>query len=144
MQNKTFVSPTETAFISRNVRTWLASSEDKPLTRLDFENLAETSGLALSTIQGAYKTKQFITGKYEAEYQFKIIYRVIANSIDERLKADEELNQYAIWCEKSLPDLGENLRARKIKINSLSSLLIRYDNNVEDHQIMLTLTYEVI
>lgn len=144
MDTKRYVSPAETALISRNVRLWLNSFEDKPVSRLDFENLAETSGLALSTIQGAYKTKQFITGKYEAEYQFKIIYRVIANSIDERLKADEELNAYAIWCEKSLPDLGENLRAKRITINSLSSLLIRYDNGVEDHQIMLTLTYEVI
>ncbi|MBQ0067177.1 MAG: hypothetical protein KBS60_03170 [Phascolarctobacterium sp.] len=144
MANKTFVSPNETAFISRNMRFWLNSYEDKPLARLDFENLADTSGLALSVIQGAYKTHQYITGKYEAEYQFKILYRTICNSIDERLDADEALNQYAIWCEKSLPDLGENLRAKKITINSMSSLLVRYENSVEDHHIVLTLTYEVI
>lgn len=144
MANKIMESPMITANISRAVRAWLAGYPDRPIQRIDFENLGETSGLALSVVQGAYKTQQFIDGSYRAEYQFKIIYRVIADTIDDRLKADEELNGFAAWCESAdLPELGEHIKAYKLDVNSLSALFARYENGAEDHQVMLTLRYEV-
>lgn len=70
---KTLVSAEENADVSRAVRQWLNTYPDKPLSKLDFEWLGEKSGLCISTIQAAYKTKQFIDGSYQAQYQFKML-----------------------------------------------------------------------
>ena len=85
--------------MSRAVRQWLNTYPDKPLSKLDFEWLGEKSGLCISTIQAAYKTKQFIDGSYQAQYQFKLIYRVPAKNADERMSADEVLDAYGAWAE---------------------------------------------
>lgn len=65
---KTLVSAEENADVSRAVRQWLNTYPDKPLSKLDFEWLGEKSGLCISTIQAAYKTKKFIDGSYQAQY----------------------------------------------------------------------------
>lgn len=56
---------------------------------------------ALSTIQGTYITRRYILGGYQAEYQFKLIYRIKpGDSIDKRLEADELLNHFETGLEK--------------------------------------------
>jgi hypothetical protein len=128
------------------MRTWLNLCPDKPCTKVDYEYLPEYSGLALTIIQGAYKTKQYITGGYQAQVQFKLVYRTICGTVDERIKADEVLNTYAEWCENNLKMLEmptDNMRARKVQQNSESVILSRYDGNIEDHHILMTLIYEV-
>ena len=103
--------------------------------------------MALSVIQGAYKTKIYILGGYEAEYNFKLIYRTQpGNSNNNRLKAAELLDAFGDWINinyKSL-DLGSDIRAVKIEPNARSSFFARYENGDEDYQILMTLTYEVI
>lgn len=139
------VSVEEQAQISRVLRAWLNQFPDLPVAKVDFESLGEEFGVALSTIQAAYKTRRYIDGTYQAQYQFKIIYRLIATTTDERLKADEVLNRMGAWAEtETKPDFGENIRVRQIRRDTESSLFDRYDNNVEDHQILMTLIYEVI
>lgn len=103
--------------------------------------------MALSTIQGAYKTKQYILGGYEAEYHFKLIYRTQpGNSNNNRLKAAELLDAFGDWITANYRniDLGENIRAIKIKTDAWSSFFARYENGDEDYQILMTMTYEVI
>lgn len=102
--------------------------------------------MALSTIQGAYKVKQYILGGYLAEYQFKIIYRLTASNNDMRLRADEVLNRIADWAatRSDRPVLGEGMAVRKIESTSRASLYARYEGGAEDHQILMKLTYEVI
>lgn len=132
--------------VARAVRAWLNGYPDKPLNKLDFEWLGESKGLCTSTIQSAFKTRQYIGGGYQAQYQFKIIYRTIATSADERLSADEAIDLYGEWAETHISGLtiSDNIRIVRIKRDTSSSLFARYEGDVEDHQILMTLTYEVI
>ena len=108
--------------------------------------MGEKSGLCISTIQAAYKTKQFIDGSYQAQYQFKLIYRVPAKNADERMSADEVLDAYGAWAEANAGSLtiADGIRVRKVKRDTAAALFARYEGDIEDHQILLTLIYEVI
>lgn len=132
--------------MSRAVRKWLNMYPNKPLTKLDFEWLGDSSGLCISTIQAAYKTKQFIDGTYQAQYQMKIIYRTTAKNADERMTADEVLDKYGAWAEANSGSLviADGITVKKVKGDTAAALFARYEGDVEDHQILLTLTYEVI
>lgn len=145
MENKpkTLVPAEERSEVTRAVLAWLNSYADKPAKRVDFEYLGE-SGITLSTIQSAYKTKQYIDGSYQAQYQFNVVYRTAPENADERVAADEALDKMAAWCETSLPALGGALIALKVVCTNNSALITRYENGIEDHQISLTLTYEVV
>jgi hypothetical protein len=141
------VSGEEADQVSRSLLRWLNEYPDKPVSRIGFEYLdADELSMTLSTIQSAYKTKQYILGGYEAQYQFKLVYRVQpGRSTDERLAADEALNALADWAtnRKDMPDIGTKRKVLKIISDSRSSLFARYDDGSEDHQILMKLTYEV-
>lgn len=142
--------------ISRNVLIWLNTFPDipdavlagNPMTPINFEFLTDNRPcMALSTIQAPYITKRYILGGYEAEYQFKVIYRIIpgaTSSPDKRLKADELLDRLGDWVSRGKPDLGPGIRALKVEATTRSSLFAMYENGDEDHQILMKLTYEVI
>ena len=136
----------ETGQISRTLLAWLNGYPDLPVEKINFEFLGEESGMSLSTIQGAYKIAQYITGGYTAEYQFKLIYRIPAATNNARLSADEMLDTLAEWAatRADKPDISPGRIVTRIEINALSSLFARYENNSEDHQVLMTLTYEVI
>lgn len=145
-QNKTLqlVAGEETARISRTVLAWLNRWPDKPV-RIDFEYLNEDApGMALSTIQGAYMTKRYIDGTYEAQYQFKVAYRLQPTGNNGRLDADEVLDALGIWATQNPPSLGDGFHVREVTFNSMSSLFARYADGSEDHQILMTIDYEVI
>ena len=138
------VTAEEQKKISRAVLEWLNAYEDKPVKRIDFEYLTKTSGMCISTVQAAFKTRQFINGGYQAQFQFQIVYRLIASTNDERLDADELLNAFGEWCEKYPPDLTDDINRWKVRRDTGASVMARYDNGAEDHTIQLTLFYEVI
>lgn len=103
---------------------------------------ADKKAMALSTVQGTYITKPDILGGYEAEYQFKIIYRLKpGDSNDRRLAADELLNQIGDWSMTQSPDIGEGLQVDRIEPMTRSSLFAAYENGDEDHQIFMKMTY---
>ena len=140
-----YVSNKETEQISRKVLTWLNKFPDKPVG-IDYEYLkADGISMALSTIQGAYKTAQYITGGYKAQYQFKVVYRLQPSSNNDRLSADELLNALADWATSrtNRPDL-DGPRCVRVQCDSQSSLFAAYDDGSEDHQILMTMIYEVI
>ena len=132
--------------VARVLLVWLNSWQDKPVDLINFEYLKDDEpSMALSLIQGAYKTRQYIAGGYEAECQFKVIYRLQASNNNMRLGADEALNALADWATTATPpDLGGGKRWRRIRSDSRSALFGRYENGDEDHQILMTMTYEVI
>lgn len=140
----------ETEDIGRSVLVWLNNCPYLPddLYRgiVLYEALpADGPAMALSTIQGAYITHRYIYGGYEAEYQFKLIYRIKhMDSVDTRLQADALLNRIGDWAVGAPLDLGKGIRTKKVEPTTRSSLFAQYDNNTEDHQILLKLTYEVI
>lgn len=146
--NRVLVTAEEEQKISRAMMAWVNSWEGLPDTvfRVDFEQLAaDKPSMALSTVQGAYITRRYITGGHQGEYQFQLIYRIKpGNSNDQRLKADELLNAFEDWAVANLPNLGENVRVIRIEPNTRSSMFAVYENGDEDHQILMKLTYEVI
>lgn len=147
--NKTLslVSSGEQEQISRLLLAWLNQFPDKPVSLINYEFLKDGEpSMALSTIQAAYKTRKFITGGYEAQYQFKVIYRVQPTTNNDRLKADEMLNALGDWTttREDLPILGDGVRCLKVEATTRSSLFARYENGDEDHQILMNMLYEVI
>ena len=101
--------------------------------------------MAMSTVQGTYKTRQFIDGSYEAQHQFQVINRVLPASNDERLKADEVLDLLGSWAENAeKPFLGNGITVKSITRNNTAGMLARYEGGIEDHQILMTMIYEVI
>lgn len=143
---KKTVSATEEDQVSRKLLAWLNTFQNKPVDLIRFEALpTDTAAMALSTIQAAYIVKKYILGGYQAEYQFKIIYRISpGNSNDLRLQADELLNALGDWATGKHPDIGDGKRVITLEPTTRSSLFAMYDNGDEDHQILMKLTYEVI
>lgn len=146
-KNLNMVAATETESISRALFRWLNTWQDKPVV-INYESLpADGEGMALSTIQGAYKLKEYVRGGYLGQYQFKVTYRVQpGNSNNNRLSADETLDALGEWATKArpYPDIGTGKRVTKIKINSLSSVFANYEDGSEDHQILMTMDYSSI
>ncbi len=134
--------------ISRSVLVWLNKFPEIPsdIDRINYETLVDDkSCMALSVIQGAFITRRYILGGYQAEYQFKVIYRIKpGNSIDKRLKADELLDKLGAWAGRNPPDIGEGIRTLRVEQTAQSTLFAMYENGDEDHQILMKLTYEVI
>jgi hypothetical protein len=136
--------------INRSVLAWLNSYPDIPegvyKDLINYEYLeSDRASMTLSTIQGAYITQRYILGGYRAEYQFKLIYRIKPTTIfEERLTADAVLDDLADWCTKNKPDLGDGIKVRKVETTARAALYARYDNNDEDHQVLMKITYEVI
>lgn len=151
-----YVTAEEEDKISRNVLIWLNTFPDipdavldgAPLTPINFEFLKDNApGMTMSTIQAPSITKRYICGGYEAEYQFKVIYRIIPGSTaspDKRLKADELLDRLGDWAQRGTPDLGEGIRAVGVEPTTRASLFAMYENGDEDHQILMKMMYEVI
>lgn len=105
---------------------------------------SDVKAMALSTVQGTYITQPDILGGYEAEYQFKVIYRIKpGDSVNSRLEADETLNQLGEWASNNMPDLGVGIHVTSIVQTTRSSLFGAYENGDEDHQIFLKLNYWV-
>lgn len=148
---KQLVTAAEVDDISRKILTWANGFLDKPVSVIRYEYLevdsatGDETGMAISTIQGTYITKRYILGGHQAEYQFKLIYRLKpAKSNDKRLKADALLNRFGDWARENSPNLGDGVRAIKVEPVTQSSKFAAYEDGYEDYQILLKLTYEVI
>ena len=140
------VSAEEESSLSRQVLVWLNTYPDLPVAIINYESLRDDEpSMAMSSMQGAAIVRRYIAGGHMAEYQFKVIYRIKpGNSNDKRLDADELLNRLGAWAQQNPPVLAEGLTARTVRAASRSSLFARYESGDEDHQIFITLTYEVI
>lgn len=137
--------------ISRNVLIWIHKFPDYPdsIDSIGYESLKpKEPSMALSTIPGSFKIEEDITGGYEAEYQFKVIYRLNpGKSPDARLSADEALNALGDWATGDavkLLDLGEGRKVVSVEAISRAALFAPYEDGYEDHQIIMRLTYEVM
>lgn len=142
----TLAAAEEEQEISRSVMAWINTFPELPVSIINFEQLRpDSSSMALSVIQAAAIVRRFITGGHEGEYQFKLIYRIKpGTSNDARLKADELLNAIGDWAANNHPDLGENIRVRRVEATTRSTMFAVYENGDEDHQILFRMIYEVI
>lgn len=149
---------------SNDKRTPVAASERRDLDRLMLawantfpgipENVmfikyeyfaAKSTGMALSSVQGAYITKRYIYGGHVAEYDFEVHYQITppGENDSKRLQAVELLNAFGEWAEESRPDIGGGRRVLKLQTTSGASYLGATDDHYEDYLIPLKLTYEV-
>ena len=142
-QTRELVSAAEQSAVTRATLAWLNGYTDLPAKKVDYEYLGKTAGLCLAVVQSAYKTRQYINGGYQAQFQFQIVYRLIADDFNGRLDADEVLNEIGEWMENNTPAPPEGISRWKIKRDTASAIMARYDNNAEDHSISMTINYEV-
>lgn len=142
---KNLVSTQEQENISRALLLWINEYPGKPVYSINFEYLPDDGpGMALSTVQEAYRVKSYVRGGYQGRYQFKLIYRVQpGNSNNNRLEADEMLNAIGDWAaaRRDFPYIGPNKYIQKIQTNTRSAMFARYDGGDEDHQILMTMDY---
>lgn len=135
--------------ISRYVSVWVNTFPEKPVPIIKFEQMELDTGaeaqMSLETVQGTRITKRYILGGYQAEYSFRLVYRIHPDkSNDMRLDAEELLNRFGDWASKNLPDLGEGVTARRVEQTTQSAKHVAYTDGDEDYQIMMKLTYEVL
>ena len=145
-QLRPLVGKKEEDQLSRNVLIWLNTFPEKPVAFINYEYLEDNAEcMALSTVPGAYITAQDILGGYDAEYQFKVIYRILhaAKTPDRRLKADELLDALGDWASGQQPYIGEDMTVTSIRPATRSHLYALYENGDEDHQILMKLAYHV-
>lgn len=145
MANKNLVPTIEQDQVARMLLVWLNTCPLKP-SNIRFEYLRDdTESITVSVTQGAYKTRQFIDGTYEAVLQFSIIYRSQPSSDDERLLMDEVLNNISDWAVNNVPiELGAKKKFKRLTQETRATLYARYDNGDEDHTVSMNLYYEVI
>ena len=139
-KQKVLVPALEREQIARSVCAWLNSYTDKPVTKIEYEYLGD-SGITISAISTPYKLRQFIDGCYVAQYQFFVTYRSRPANNDARLRMDESLDRLAAWAESNIPDFGAAFTVQRVECLNGSTLVNRYDDGSEDHQISLSLTY---
>lgn len=147
-KQRTMVTNEEVEKISRYMSVWANTFPDKPVAVITYEFLdvepGDETAMALSTIQGTYITQRYIVGGYQAEYQFKLIYRIKpGDSNNKRLLADETLNRFGDWARTQRPDLGDGVNALRVEPTTQSSKFAAYEDGYEDYQILMRLTYEV-
>ena len=143
---KISVSAAERSGIDRKVLAWLNQYPELPVAVVKTEPQLPLNekGMALSAATNAYYGKRYIMGGYQAEYSFRIIYRIKpGDSMNARLEALETLNTMGDWCSENFPDLGEEICVLRVSPTSSAELYAPYENGDEDYFIEMSLTYEV-
>lgn len=142
-----YVSGQEQKFVGRALLDWLNEYPDLPehVGEIESEYVGTTSGMGLYATTAPYKTQEYISGAYNAQYQFALLYRTAPESSDARLSAAEFLSNIAEWVEQreDLPDLGAGKQAISIGRTSPATMLGRYDDGSEDYQILMAFDYAV-
>lgn len=147
-KSQVLVPAGEESRIARTVLAWLNASGALPVSAIRYEML-ETGvpNMAMSLTSGTYKTRQFVTGGYQAQMKFALLYRIQpGDSGDQRLHGDETLNALGDWASDpaNLPELGERCKARSVVIERRALAVAGFDTGDEDHEIALMLNYEVL
>lgn len=128
------------------IMLWLASCPVLPSgVPLSFEDLPENdAGLCVTSNQGAFYSRRYITGGYEAAYDWRILYRVLPSDGEDALDAIGELNCISAWCEQaaSLPVIP-GATVRKIERTSDVAVTAVYDDGCRDYAAGFRMTWEV-
>ena len=113
---------------------FLLTDEDRP------EN---DVGICLSTEQAPVYAARYIAGGYRAQYDFRIIYRVLPSDDGDMLDAVEALTDVCAWCETTAPpDLGDAVNEKITRTSDVAVLAV-YEDGTSDYGASLSLTWEV-
>lgn len=142
-----YVPGTEQVQVARALRDWLNQYDAFPdrVSEIEAEFLSEGTSMGLFATTAPYKTQEYISGAYNAQYQFALQYRVAASSSNQRLNAMEALSNIADWSEKRQdpPALGDGKKPISIERTSPAVMIARYEDGTEDYQILMSFDYEV-
>ena len=140
------VPGTEQAQVARDLLAWLNACGPLPgrVERIEAEYLANCTSMWLFAAAAPFKTREFINGAYEAQFQFSLQYRTAPACSEERLEAMEALHALAERAESgALPELGGRMNAVCVERASPAVMAARYEDGTEDYQILMALTYQV-
>lgn len=134
------------ASVVRAVKAWINACPVLPRgVTVSFEDLKEDAfGVCFSTDQSAAYAARYVTGGYRAEYQFRIICRVLPTDDGDMLDAVELLTAISAWCETAAPPEITGAVNEKITRTSDAAILAVYEDGCSDYGTQLTLTWEVI
>ena len=136
----------ESERLTRSLVAWLNTFPERPESIIGYEDLEpDKSNMAFSaSTAGSNITQRYVTGGYEAEYGFDVIYRIKGGaSVDEQLKADELLNRLGSWARTQHPTVGGDVVSIRIEPTSRAVVTAVYENGDTDHRIQMKATYEV-
>lgn len=129
--------------IDRFMLAWANTFPDSPVPFIKSFMDINAPAMTIQTIQSPKIIKKYIMGGYQGEYQFSARYRIKpGNSEAARMDALELLNNFGDWSTTQYPDIGEGLRVIKIEPTTRAALLAAYEDNDEDYQILMKMTYE--
>ena len=132
--------------VQRAVKTWLNTCTQLPdgAGGVTFEDLPENAcGICFATVQAPYYAARYILGGYRAEYNFRIIYRVLPSDDGDMLDAVEALTDVAAWCDTAEPPEIEGADNARVTVTSDAAILAAYEDGSNDYSVNLTLTWEV-
>lgn len=143
------VAFSEETRLKRILLAWLNSWPGRPadVPRIEYETLPpDGTGMCLTTAagRGAYIIRKWVTGGYEAAFDFILAYRVQpGESADARLRADEILDAAAEWfCAGPYPEMGEKCSISRVECVSRAAVSGEdRENGVEDHILTMKLNY---
>ena len=132
--------------VHRSLRDWLNTCPELPAgAEVTFEDLPEnTWGICFSTDQAPIYLARYILGGYKAQYQFRLIYRVLPSGDGDILDAVETLTKISAWCASAEPPEIENACSVKLERTSDAAILAAYEDGSNDYGTSLTMTWEVI
>ena len=136
----------ESERLTRTILSWLNTFPERTGKIIGYEDLLpDCTCMAFSaSTTGSSITKRYISGGYEAEYVFAVIYRIKSGaSVDEQLGADELLNRLGSWAKTNRPTPAGDITGITIEPESRALVAAVYENGDTDHKIQMKATYEV-
>lgn len=110
-----------------------------------FESI-DSGKIGLFPQQGTVYLKRFISGSFTAQYNFFLRYRARPSTDAQKLKAEELLNNIALWLENEIeyPELTGGRVIESISRNSHAFAADMAEDGEVDYQIYLSLKYRRI
>lgn len=105
----------------------------------DLEN--DSIGFFSRQGSGEY-TKEYISGRYEAQYPFFLRYRTMSTNNEARMRAEKTLEKITAWMEKkeNFPELGGSCKVERVRSTS-PYIVGKGENGEVDYQVNVTLEY---
>ena len=137
--------------IAKAVRDHLNTWEKLPV-QIMLEDLGtDVPSMMIQQLSAAEKKRAYINGSYIGVWNFAVYMRVDGVDTASRLDASACLNELADWlteldsenCFANLPTIDSNRQPTGITVTSTPSIAMRYENGIEDYQVIFSLEYKV-
>lgn len=134
---------TEQENIAKAVVKLVNSYKHKPCI-CEYQNLGtKPYNLSLSSLSGAPKLKEDVTGDYTGEFPFAIFLRAIPEDNSDRFDCEQLLTELAKYLEDNYEEikLTDGREIEEIKQSTTAALVNRAQDGTVDYQVILLLRY---